>query len=103
MNYSEITFAEAIKMVDKFSPCKIVFNGIELYNDYDSDRVIEIDENGVKTIGENLPPEAVVYDRLWRHEKYIVTSIKIDIVDYHHSVISMKGYFEKENRNEALD
>lgn len=95
MEISEITFMEALKMVKGFCPCKVVFNGIELYNDYDSNRVIEVDEKGA-IIGENKPYLSVVPERLWQYDHYMVTSIKIDIVDYHHSVISMEGYFEKE-------
>lgn len=93
---SEITFMEALKMIKDFCPCKVVFNGIELYNDYDSNRVIKIAEDDGKIIGEDRPYLPVVTERLWQYDHYMVTSIKIDIVDYHHSVITMEGYFEKE-------
>lgn len=103
MEYSEITFIEALKMVDSFCPCKLIFNGIELYNDYDSNRVIEVDEDGSKTIGEDEPLELVVPERLWQYDHYMVTSIKIDIVHYHHSIVTMEGYFEKEVPDADID
>lgn len=91
MTNSEISLREAIECVDKFCPVKIVFNGIILYNDYGED-VIEI-EDGV--YGENKPPMDVVADRLWQFDKYIVTSINIEIVEFHHSVISMQGEYKE--------
>lgn len=83
---SEITLREALECVDGFCPTKIIFNGIVLYNDYDSN--IEI-EDGV--YGEKLPPLSVIPNRLWRFDNYIVTSIHINIVESHHSIITMKG------------
>ena len=86
MTCSEITLREAIEYVDKFCPVKIVFNGIILYNDYDED-LPEI-EDGI--YGENKPPMDVVPDRLWQFDKYVVTSINIEIVQFHHSVVTMQ-------------
>jgi hypothetical protein len=88
MAYSEIILREAIEYVDSFCPAKIIFNGIILYNDYDSE--VEI-EKGVW--GEIHPPLDVIPDRLWQFDKYIVTSINIEIVDCHHSVVSMQGEY----------
>ena len=90
MTCSEITLCEAIKNVDCFCPVKIVFNGIILYNDYDED-VVEI-EDGV--YGENKPPMDVISDRLWQFDKYVVTSINIEIVEFHHSIITMQGEYK---------
>ena len=89
MTYSEINLREAIEYVDKFSPVKITFNGIILYNDYDSD--VEIKD---EVFGEVKPPIDVVADRLWQLEHYIVTSINIKIVDFHHSVVTMQGEYK---------
>lgn len=88
MKNSEITLREAIEKVDAFCPIKIVFNGIVLYNDYDSD--VEI-EDGVW--GEVDLPINVISDRLWQFDKYIVTSLNIEIVEHHHSIISMQGEY----------
>jgi hypothetical protein len=90
MTCSEITLREAIEYVDKFCPVKIVFNGIIIYNDYDED-LPEI-EDGI--YGENKPPMDVVPDRLWQFDKYVVTSINIEIVQFHHSVVTMQGEYK---------
>lgn len=89
MKSSEITLREAIEYVDKFCPIKIIFNGIVLYNDYDSE--VEI-EDGV--CGENKLPMNVIPDRIWQFDKYIVASANIEVVDRHHSIVKMKGYFK---------
>lgn len=86
MKHSEITLLEALSMLDSFAPIKISFNGIVLYNDYDSE--IEV-EPGV--YGEVRPWQEVIMDRLWQSKDCIITDINIKIVDYHHSIISMRG------------
>lgn len=89
MAYSEITLREAIEYIDSFCPVKIILNGIILYNDYDSE--VEIEKGAW---GENKPPMDVVADRLWQFDKYVVTSINIDIVDFHHSIVTMQGEYK---------
>ena len=89
MTNSQISLREAIRYVDKFCPVKIVFNGIILYNDYDED-AIEI-KDGV--YGENKSPMDVVADRLWQFDNYVVNSINIEIVDFHHSIIELFGIY----------
>lgn len=92
MKCSEITLRQAIEKIDAFSPVKIIFNNIVLYNDYDED-MIEI-EDGV--FGENKLPIDVIPDRLWQFDKYIVTSLNIEIVQHHHSVVTMQGEYQNE-------
>ena len=94
MTNSEISLREAIKYIDKFCPVKIVFNGIILYNDYD-ENVIEIEEG---VYGENKSPIDVVADRLWQFDNYIVNSINIELVEFHHSVITMQGEYKIRKR-----
>ena len=89
MKQSEITLIEALSMLDGFAPIKISLNDIVLYNDYDSD--IEI-EPGV--YGEVKPWQEVVMDRLWQSKDYIITSINVEIVEFHHSIIAMRGRYE---------
>lgn len=84
MKNSEITIRESIEYIDQFCPMKIIFNGIILYNDYDGD-----DD------GENDIPLNVIPNRLWQFDKYIVTSINIEIVEFHHSIISMQGEYRE--------
>lgn len=88
MKCSEITLHEAIRKIDVFCPIKIIFNGIILYNDYDSD--VEI-ENGM--YGEIMPPLAIVPSRIKNFDQSIVHSIQIKIVQHHHSIIIMKGEY----------
>lgn len=96
MEYSEITLREAIEKLDAFCPVQIIFNDIYLYNDYGED-VIEIEtlEDGEKVYGENRPPLAVIPNRLWQFDNYIVTSLSIEIVDYHHSVVKIQGKYKE--------
>lgn len=91
MENSEITIREAIEYVDQFCPIKIIFNGIVLYNDYDS--TIEL-EDGL--CGEDKHPLDVIPNRIWQFDQYIVTSLRIEIVEFHHSIITMHGYFRGE-------
>lgn len=91
METSEITLREAIEKIRGFAPIKISFNDIVLYNDYDSDVVIEVLGDGDKVYGENKPPLDVIPDRLWQFDSYVVDSISIDVVDCHHCVVVMYG------------
>ena len=88
---SEIRFWEAIKMLDPFNPIKIVYNKKELYNDYDSKKVIELFEDGSKVYGERLPPKTAIASRYQDLLNKLVYSIKIDIVEHHHSIVYIKG------------
>ena len=89
MKCSEITIYDAVRHINSFCPIKIIFNDIILYNDYDSE--IEI-EDGL--YGEIMPPLSVVPDRIRKFNKSIVTSINIDIVDFHHSIVTMQGEYK---------
>jgi len=92
---SEITLIEAISMLDGFAPIKISLNGIVLYNDYDSE--VEV-EPGV--YGEVKPWQEVLMTRLWQSKDYIITDINVKIVQYHHSIITMRGRYAPYKRNE---
>ena len=97
MKQSEITLLEAVAMLKAYAPIKIIFNGIVLYNDYDSE--IEI-EPGL--FGENKPPLEVIPERLWQAADYVITDINISIVQHHHCIVKLKGRYEpytKENIN----
>lgn len=79
---SEITVIEAIKNLEYFSPIKIVFNGIVLYDDWDFDEV--------------SPPLEALRERLWHYENYVITSIEVKIVDFHHSFVYLHGELLRE-------
>ena len=96
MEYSEITLREAIEKVKGFSPVQIIFNDIYLYNDYGED-VVEIKDN---IYGEDKPPMSVVPDRIWQFDNYIVTSLSIEIVDYDHSIVKIRGKYHRNNKTE---
>ena len=92
MSYGQLTLRGAIEKTSAFCPVKIIFNGIVLYNDYDSD--IET-ENGM--CGETVAPIDVVPNRIWQFDKYVVNSINIEIVEFHHSIVYIDGeYLEEE-------
>ena len=91
MANSELTLHKALEKIDAFCPIKIIFNGIILYNDYDSD--VEI-EDGVW--GENDIPLNVIPNRIWQFDKYIVTSVNIEIVEFHHAIITMQGEYKED-------
>lgn len=91
MKCSEITLREAISMIEIFCPIKVVYDDIELYNDYDSGRVIETLEDGTEIHGERYPSARVIPLRIKGLESRLVTEIHIEFVDFHHSVITIKG------------
>ena len=91
MKNTELTLRKAIEKVNAFCPVKIIFNGIVLYNDYDSD--VEI-EDGV--FGENDIPSNVIPNRIWQFDKYVVTSVNIEIVEFHHSIITIQGEYKED-------
>lgn len=87
MKCSEITLYEAIKKIDSFAPVKIVLNDIVIYNDYDSEV-----ENEDGLYGEIFPPLAVLPDRIREFgDSVMVTSVNIEIVDFHHSIVTIRG------------
>lgn len=84
MKCSELAIRDAVQYIDNFCPVKIIFNGIVLYNDYDSE------DDGEYDVPLNLIP-----NRIWQFDKYIVTSINIEIVEFHHSVVTMQGEYRE--------
>jgi len=96
MIQSEITLREAIKAVSTFLPIKIIVNGIVLYNDYDSEIIIDQLEDGSLIFGEKNPPEDVVPNRLWQFDNYLVTDVTVGIVQHHHSIVSITAHYSKE-------
>ena len=90
MLISEITLEEIIKDIEVFCPIKVSFNGIVLYNDYDSDIVAD-EVNGDKIYGELYPLSKVAPSRMRDFKDYLVTSMQIKIVDFHHSIIDIQG------------
>ena len=101
MKQTEMTLDAALKIVDGFCPVKIIFNNCILYNDYDDVVHCGQDAAGDLVYGEALPPMDVVPKRLYRYSEYVVTSIKVDIVQYHHSVVTITGYHDPKSAKEV--
>lgn len=105
---SEITLEEIIKDIEVFCPVKVSFNGIVIYNDYDSDIVVD-EFDGNKVYGELHPLSKVAPSRIRDFKDYLITSIQIIIVDYHHSIIDVHGIsrdeksWRKYERDEECD
>lgn len=91
MSNGKLTLRGAIEKTAVFCPVKIIFNGIVLYNDYDSD--VEIEEG---VYGEVKTPTEVIPNRMWQFDKYIVNSINIEIIEFHHSIIAIQGEYQEE-------
>ena len=91
-NNSEITLDEILEYINNFSPIKVTFNDIVLYNDYDSE--VET-QDGI--YGEIMPLLKVVPDRIRNFKNSIVHSINIDIVHCHHSIVEIKGEYKSSN------
>lgn len=79
---TEISLIDAISMVDNFCPIKIYYNN-ELV--WDDDMAIGFGWVSLETAlwsFKNKHPEWV---------NIVIHTIKIDIVDFHHSIIRLKG------------
>ena len=48
-------------------------------------------DDGSKVYGERLPPDIAITQRHGDLENKLVYSIKIDIVQHHHSIVYIKG------------
>ena len=79
---SEITFIKAVQKIQDFLPIKILFNGIVLYDDWDLDETL-------------APTVDLLSQRLWQADRYLVDEINIKIIDFHHSIVSMRGHIEE--------
>lgn len=91
MFVSNILLKDIIPYIDNFLPVKVTFNGVDLYNDYDSTEVIERLEDGTDVYGEKYSLNNVWMSRVENFKDCFVTSISIIIVEYHHSIIHLHG------------
>lgn len=90
MKASDIKLYEVIDKLGDSGTVKVTFNGTEIYNDYDSTTELS---DGV--YGEIYPLSMVVADRIKDFKDSIVNSIEIEIVDFHHNVVKIKGKYVK--------
>ena len=94
MKKTEITLDKALKLLDDFCPVKVIFNNCILYNDYDDNVPLGQDADGDLIYGEVYPPIKVIPERLYRYQEYFVTDIKIYIVQHHHCILDITGYYD---------
>lgn len=91
MKQSSRTLSEVISMLDIFAPIKIIYDNEVLYNDHDGNDIATVLEDGTEVYGEVMPPNAVIPDRIKGRENNIINSINIEIISYHHSIVTLKG------------
>lgn len=97
MKVSELTLEEILPHINNFAPIKVTFNDIVLYNDYNSTYEIM---PGI--YGEEKPLLAVVPLRIRDFNQSIVSSIDIEIVDFHHSIVKIQGELRKMDDSHRL-
>ena len=97
MKQSELYLFEVLNNIDSLAPIKISLNGIVLYNDYDS--CVPIGDSTM--YGESSSWQEVIPKRLWQAKEYLITDVKIKIVQHHHSIIELRGYYEPHSTKEA--
>lgn len=79
--YTEISLMDAISMVDNFCPIKIYYNGKLVWD-------------GDASMGAYISFETAIGNFKIKNPNWgniLIHSIKIDIVDFHHSIIRLKG------------
>lgn len=101
MQQNEMSFEETVEFIMPLNPIKIIWNDKTIiYNDYDSDNVIKVFEDGTKAYGELLSPlEAISQRSKATLEKYdiFVRCFHVDIVEHHHTIVHLYGYKQRRN------
>lgn len=90
-NQSEITLSDLLGQLDSLGPVKIIYNNKELYNDYDSKKVIKTLDDGEKIYGEYLPYNISIPSTFPELLNKKVYKINIEIVEHHHSIVNIIG------------
>lgn len=97
MKQSELYLFEVLNKLDSLAPIKISLNGIVLYNDYDS--CVPVGDSTM--YGETASWQEEIHKRLWQAKDYIITEAKVKIVQHHHSIIELRGYYAPYSTREA--
>jgi hypothetical protein len=80
--YSDLKLSDAISYVEKFCPVEIYYNGNLVWTDRcDTSEWIPM-ETAVKQFEEKIES---------RQKRIFILRIGIEIVDFHHSIIRLKG------------
>lgn len=101
MKQTEITLDEALKNLRGFYPVKVIFNNCILYNDYDDEVPSGEDAEGELVYGEVYPASQVIPKRLYRYNEYVVTTVNVEIVQHHHSIVTITGYHDPKTAERA--
>ena len=103
MKQTEMTLDAALKIVDEFCPIKVIFNNCILYNDYDDEVPRGKDVDDTVVYGETQPPMKVIPHRLYMNHSYVVTAIKVEIVQHHHSIVTITGHYDPKAAERGTD
>jgi hypothetical protein len=89
MNNSDLNLNQAIHAASLFSPIKIYYNKECIWDD-------------TLALGEGwIPLKEALKNFRAAHKDYsqiVVTNVKIDIVEWHHSIIHLKGKRKEKNK-----
>lgn len=89
-NSSEVTVHDLLNILNALNTVKVVYNDEVLYNDYDSNTVIDMID-GDPVYGERMPVSPALRSRHADLMNKIVFKINIQIVDYDHAVVHIEG------------
>ena len=80
--YSDLNLSDAVSYVEKFCPVEIYYNGNLVWTDRcDASEWVPM-ELAVKQFEEKLET---------KHRRIIIGRISIEVADFHHSIIRLKG------------
>lgn len=80
--YSDLNLSDAISYVEKFCPVEIYYNGNLVWTDRcDASEWVPM-ETAVKQFEEKMES---------RSKRIFILRVSIEIVDFHHSIIRLKG------------
>lgn len=80
--YSDLNLSDAVSYIEKFCPVEIYYNGNLVWTDRcDASEWVPM-EMAVKQFEEKMES---------RHKRIFILRVGIEIVDFHHSIIRLKG------------
>lgn len=80
--YSDLNLSDAVSYVEKFCPVEIYYNGNLVWTDRcDASEWVPMEE-AVKQFAQKIES---------RHKRIFILRVGIEIVEFHHSIIRLKG------------
>lgn len=89
-NSSEVTVHDLLSILNALNTIKVVYNDEVLYNDYDSNTVIDMID-GDPVYGERMPVSPALRSRHADFMNKRVFKISIQIVHQHHAIVHIEG------------